>query len=286
MPELPEVETIARTLRSHVVDAAISDARVLRASSLHRLSEPVEKLRGCRIAAVSRRGKLLLFSLDCSKAEDAVIRHRQDLLLLIHLRMTGRLLVHAKPHRPTAYTRCIFDLCKPDGTEYHLFFDDIRAFGLIFVASPASLQQWPFWRQLGPEPLTLAAQDFAERIMSRKAGLKSVLLDQKTLAGIGNIYADESLFAAGLDPRRKANTLSQEQCLHLLQKLKAILEKSIAECGSSIRDYRDANGNVGAFQNNFMVYGRAGQACRICRTKLEKTKVAGRGTVYCPSCQK
>ena len=329
MPELPEVETIARTLRPHVQGCVITNAQVLRASSQHPLSLPLEHLRGCRIAEVGRRGKLLLLQLDAAQAEDVAVRGCKDLRLAVHLRMTGRLMTYAPETAPGPHTRCVFDLYIPasqvgaqkDNDPAHegatftqakdaldkakdaqdqlkamasdvhdgprrLFFDDVRAFGLVLAGTPDIFDRWPFWSELGPEPLTLAPRNFAKSLSGRKSAIKAVLLDQKILAGVGNIYADESLFAAGIDPRRKAADLTRDQMDRLLKALQDVLLLSISQCGSSIRDYKDANGNAGAFQNTFAVYGRGGQPCKKCGRPLEKTKVAGRGTVYCPQCQR
>ncbi|WP_291440621.1 bifunctional DNA-formamidopyrimidine glycosylase/DNA-(apurinic or apyrimidinic site) lyase [Desulfovibrio sp.] len=313
MPELPEVETVARTLRPHVQGRVIADAQVLRATSQHPLSLPLQDLRGCRIVDVTRRGKLLLLLLDAAEAEKACVRGMKDLRLAVHLRMTGRLMTYAAATTPGTHTRCILDLkalpaagaggqvvaehgpagaadlsvseaCSPSG-ERRLFFDDVRAFGTMLAGTPDMFARWPFWRELGPEPLDIAEAAFAGSIAAKKSAIKAVLLDQKVLAGVGNIYADESLFAAGIDPRRKASELTRLQANRLLQCLRDVLLLSISQCGSSIRDYRDADGNVGAFQNTFAVYGRGGQKCKTCGGLLEKAKVAGRSTVFCPQCQ-
>lgn len=285
MPELPEVETVARTLRPHVQGRVITLAKVLRASSLHPLSLALEMLTGCRITDVRRRGKLLLLELDAKQARVGGLRSAQNLRLAVHLRMTGRLMTHPAHTAPGPYTRCVFDLSDADG-ESRLFFDDVRAFGLVLAGTPEVFAQWNFWRELGPEPLDLTEKEFCARLSGKNAALKAVLLDQKVIAGIGNIYADESLFAAGLDPRRKASGLTAAQRGKLLRCLKDVLLLSISQCGSSIRDYRDADGNVGAFQNSFAVYGRGGETCRACGRNLEKARVAGRTTVFCPHCQK
>ncbi len=330
MPELPEVETVARTLRPHVQNRIITDAQVLRATSQHALSMPLRDLRGCRIADVARRGKLLMLLLDAGEAEKTSVRGMNDLRLAVHLRMTGRLMTYAAGTAPGAHTRCILDLkaqpcaagsgqpgkrdesakaagkgsantagndsaktagmhapevcCSP--AESRLFFDDVRAFGTMLAGTPQMFARWPFWRDLGPEPLDMTQAAFAQSIGAKKSAIKAVLLDQKMLAGVGNIYADESLFAAGIDPRRKASALTPLEATRLLQCLKDVLLLSISQCGSSIRDYRDADGNVGAFQNTFAVYGRGGQQCKICGQPLEKVKVGGRSTVFCPHCQR
>ena len=285
MPELPEVETIVRTLRPHVCHRSITSAHVLRTSSVHPLSLPLECLEGCRIADVVRRGKILKFVLDVSDAPKQSLCHGDGLYMLVHLRMTGRLLVRSRDTVPGQYVRCLFVLHGPEGAT-QLFFEAVRAFGQVFVCTSDILAQWSFWRELGPEPLQVSGEDFAARLMKKNAALKAVLLDQKFRAGVGNIYADESLFAARLNPRRKASSLTQEHSVRLLHCLRDVLRSAIKHCGSSIRDYCDANGNVGAFQNTFYVYGRAGQPCRCCGHTLQKLRVAGRSTVYCAVCQK
>ena len=286
MPELPEVETVARTLRPHVQGCVIAGARLLRDSSLHPLSLRPEDLQGCTITDVGRRGKLLLLELDAAQAVSPHVRGATGLRLAVHLRMTGRLMTYPMDTAPGTHTRCVFDLKDAQGQQRRLFFDDVRAFGLLLAGTPQTMQKWSFWRELGPEPLELTEAAFSARLEGKNAAIKAVLLDQKVVAGVGNIYADESLFAAGIDPRRKAASLTAAQRSKLLTCLKDVLLLSISQCGSSIRDYRDANGNVGAFQNSFAVYGLSGQACRACGRALEKIKVAGRATVYCPHCQK
>ena len=279
MPELPEVETVVRTLRPQVLDCCIERVDVFRERSLHPLSLPVERLAGTRISAVRRRGKLALLELEPPAAAAAV---PVPSLLAVHLRMTGRFMVHPEGAAPLKHTRIIFHLRRPDGSRAQLFFDDVRSFGLVFAATPELLDRWDFWCSLGPEPLEMGPGELGPRLHGRRA-IKIALLDQTVLAGIGNIYADESLFRAGIDPRRPAGELSEEERLRIA--LQEVLRESIAQCGSSIRDYRDANGNVGAFQNTFFVYGRGGQACRRCGTELQKSRIGGRATVSCPQCQ-
>lgn len=285
MPELPEVETVVRTLRPHVLDCRITGARLLRAACLHPLSLPPACLTGCRVTAADRRGKLALLRLDTAQAEAQALRATPELVLVAHLRMTGSLLAHPCATAPGPYTRCLLDMRGARGP-FRVFFDDVRAFGQLLVCAPPTLERWPFWRDLGPEPLELDATALAGRLAGRRAALKAVLLDQKTLAGVGNIYADESLFAARLDPRRPADSLAPEEVAALLASLQDVLRRAIDQCGSSIRNYRDANGNAGAFQNSFAVYGRGGKPCPRCGRPLHRLRVAGRGTVCCPRCQR
>lgn len=203
-------------------------------------------------------------------------------LLGVHLKMTGRLFVYGPEVTPNAHTRVVFGL--DDGNR--LFFDDARKFGYVRALSEADLSTWDFWRSLGPEPLEIAVGDFVELFRGRRGRIKALLLDQTVIAGIGNIYADESLFRASIRPDAQAGDLSPDRLRVLHGHLVDVLRESIAECGSSIRDYRDAHGDAGAFQNRFRVYGRAGQPCVACGRALATGKVAGRTTVYCERCQK
>lgn len=285
MPELPEVETVARTLLPHVAGCVFGHATLLKESTLHPLSMPLESLAGMRVDHVWRRGKLLLFNLSPDESCDGSIREPLPENLIVHLRMTGRIFTSDANQEQGKHTRCVFDLKEPGGSLKRLFFDDTRTFGKILVANPQILQQWPFWRELGPEPLELPPNGL-EGLLKGKRAIKAALLDQKVIAGIGNIYADEALFQAGIRPMRESGSLDKKECARLLSALKDILLRSIDQCGSSIRDYRDANGNVGAFQNTFFVYGRGGENCRKCGEPLQKCRVGGRATVFCGNCQK
>ena len=313
MPELPEVETVARTLAPQVCGRRIVRITVLNGGTWQGATEAdkVAVLRPC-IRGVGRRGKLLIlhFGEGALGQGEAVaeipvptsveqwpliysavgIEQGRPALegktpeevtsLAFHLRMTGRLFVYPQGAEPGPHTRVIFDL--DDGRR--LFFDDTRKFGQVRALSQQELDAWKFWRELGPEPLEISPQKFATCFKSRKA-VKSLLLDQNIVAGVGNIYADESLFRAGIRPDAKGDTISVERLEALHKALVEVLLLSIRECGSSIRDYRTARGDVGAFQNSFYVYGRAGEDCRICGTKLESSREAGRATVFCPKCQ-
>ncbi|SBW05472.1 Formamidopyrimidine-DNA glycosylase [uncultured delta proteobacterium] len=285
MPELPEVETIARTLRPQVENRVISAVRILLPKSMAAGEPLLPIVVPARIHAVRRRAKLLL--LDLAAGESPVPTH----LLAFHLKMTGKLFVHGAATEPDKHTRLVFELApdrtSPDhtGPAARLFFDDMRTFGYCRLMRPEDLASWPFWTALGPEPLTLAPEDFSRALGSRKGSIKSLLLDQTVIAGIGNIYADEACFRSGIHPATPGNRLSEAQRAALLHTVQDVLNESIKECGSSIRDYRDANGDAGAFQNSFRVYGRANQACLVCGSKLQKTVIATRTTVFCPRCQ-
>ena len=278
MPELPEVETIARTLAPQIEGRHIDSVTVLLPRAVQAGEHLLPALAGARIAGVRRRAKLLL--LDVLSASNA------PLVLAFHLKMTGSFFVHPQGTAPLKHTRLVFDL----GKDGRLFFDDTRTFGWCRIMQPEALPAWPFWAALGPEPLegdaVALVQHLAGVFAGKKKALKACLLDQNILAGIGNIYADESLFKAGLLPQRPATSLGNKDIAVLVAALRSILTQSIEECGSSIRDYRDAQGNAGAFQNNFSVYGRKGEQCRTCGQVLASGKVAGRGTVWCARCQR
>lgn len=273
MPELPEVETIARTLQPQVLECRVERAILLNPSTLQG-EIGLEGVVGRVVSGVGRRGKLLLlrFAPEAEPVEG----------LAFHLKMTGRLLVHAADTPPAPHTRAVFDL--DDGRR--LFFDDCRKFGYIRVMTRDSMAAWPFWCSLGPEPLEIGASDFVALFAGRRGRIKALLLDQTVIAGIGNIYADESLFRAGIAPASPADAVSVERLHRLHAALREVLLESIAACGSSIRDYRTADGDVGAFQNRFRVYGRSGKPCVSCGAKLHSSRVAGRTTVFCPRCQK
>ena len=285
MPELPEVETVARTLAPHVEGWRVAAVDVRDRRCLHPLGLPLQQLAGLTFGRVHRRGKLLL--LDVQGAEGAA---DVPTVLAVHLHMTGALLPYradakGAPPTPGPHTRCVLTLEGGNDARQWLFFDDIRTFGKMLLANPVILQRWPFWRELGPEPLELQAEAFATRLRGKRA-IKAVLLDQTAIAGIGNIYADESLFAAHIDPRRKADSLTPAETGRLHSALQAVLRQAIEQCGTSFRNYRDANGDAGAFQNQLLVYGQGGKPCPHCGRKLVKATVAGRGTVFCPHCQK
>jgi formamidopyrimidine-DNA glycosylase len=290
MPELPEVETIARTLAPQILGSAVTaftllHPRVLQsgASFLPRLNAGDQD--ALVISRLHRRAKLLLFDLAPAQLSSSS-RDKRELLLAFHLKMTGSFFVHPAAAAPLKHTRLICDLA--DGRR--LFFDDIRTFGYCRIMRPEQLADWPFWASLGPEPLDMPPQELADHfavVFSKgKSSVKAALLKQEIIAGIGNIYADESLFQAGIHPAAAAADLDMERLLPLAKALQRTLRSAIRACGSSIRNYRDALGKAGAFQNTFAVYGRKGEHCPHCRTPLLYTRIAGRGTVYCPACQK
>lgn len=272
MPELPEVETIVRDLRPRLAGRAITALRVLPGNpTLVRGGTPASleaELRGSRIESIGRRGKYLLFALD------------NGCTLAVHLRMTGSLL-HRAPDAPAdAYTRAVLSL--DDGTE--LRFADLRKFGTLHLVAGQSEAPGA----LGPEPLgdDFSPRYLAARARGRTAPAKSFLLNQAIVAGVGNIYADEALFAAGIDPRRPAGELRRRELARLHAAIREVLEAGIRHRGVSFRNYVDAEGNAGANQTHVRVFRRTGQPCDVCATAIERVKLAGRSTHFCPRCQR
>jgi formamidopyrimidine-DNA glycosylase len=274
MPELPEVETVVRMLRPRLEGRMLTGVHV----GPRRLRVPWQRrwnarLIGRRLAHVQRRGKWIVIDLALPESGDA---------LLVHLGMTGRLIL-AEVGAPTApHTHAVFHL---DDGKQELRFLDPRRFGLIrYLAAPerARLQSTA---ALGPEPWQLTTANLAAQLARTRRCLKAVLLDQRVLAGVGNIYADEALFEARLHPGRIARTLARQEVERLRCAVVRVLERAIRKHGSTILTFYYGDDEHGEYQNEFRVYGRQDQPCRRCRTPIAATRLAGRSTHYCPQCQ-
>ncbi|MGD8623277.1 MAG: bifunctional DNA-formamidopyrimidine glycosylase/DNA-(apurinic or apyrimidinic site) lyase [Anaerolineae bacterium] len=270
MPELPEVETVARGLRASLVGRTIGGATVRwpRTIATHTPAAFERQIAGRSVVSVGRRGKYVVLTLD-------------EGYLLIHLKMSGRLRVVPAGEAQDKHTHTLFDL--DDGRQ--LRFRDVRKFGRVHLV--AEMEE--VTGHLGPEPL---ADDFDlerfRRLLARRSGrLKSLLLNQTFLAGLGNIYADESLFAAGLDPRRKADSLTADEEARLYSAIRRVLQEAVSRRGTTLDDggYRDAEGEAGRFQSEIAVYGRRGEPCFKCGTAIERIVLGGRSTHFCPHCQ-
>jgi formamidopyrimidine-DNA glycosylase len=291
MPELPEVETVANG-----VDARVRGQRIVSAWTSGKPqtfkspeAEIVEALTGARIERVRRVGKTIVMDLargaakgkkqvpfgnDRKRSNGKKDIHAQ---FLVHLGMTGRLLV-SQPEVPLPpHTHAVLSLA--DGREVR--FVDPRRFGRLSVVAEAGGYAGP-----GVEPTTISADDFAKLFKGRKLAIKAALLNQSILHGVGNIYADESLFRAGIRPRKAAGRLTRDELDRLHKALQEVLAHAIQLGGSSVSDYVDADGVRGFFQLEHKVYGRAGEDCLDCGTALKKIIVGGRTTVYCPTCQR
>ena len=271
MPELPEVETIARGLAPLLTGRRFTALTVLdRRVFVGSAARFRAAILGRAITGVLRRGKLCLVEIEGGGH------------VAFHLKMTGRLFVTRPDPQPGPHLRVLLTL--DDGRALH--FNDMRRFGSCRGFAPGGLEAWDFYAGLGPEPLELTDAAFDAALGSRAARIKALLLDQRVLAGVGNIYADEALFAAGIRPMTLARDISPAGRKKLLAALKDILHRAIAAGGSTIRDYRTAEGVEGSFQWDFAVYGRGGEACPACKGKLLADKVAGRTSTYCPRCQR
>ena len=274
MPELPEVETVRSSLEPALVGRRF-DAVEIRDPRVTRPVDPTEvaaELTGERVAAVGRRGKYL------------IVRFESGLALLIHLRMTGNL---AHAHNGTgdaaSHVRAVVRL--DDGSD--VVYRDVRRFGTWLVLRAGEVDDYLATR-LGLEPLGagFTARDLARRLAGRRAPVKAALLDQRTLAGVGNIYADEALWRARIDPRRPAGELGGGEIRALHRGIRRALEAGIARQGATLRNYRTPDGGSGRMQHEFKVYGRTGEPCPRCKTPIEKTRLGGRGTCFCPGCQR
>jgi len=282
MPELPEVETVARG-----VHARVSGDRIVEAwFSSHRepFKNPAARqargLAGCLILAVHRTGKHIVCELSAAGAQAAEAQSAPPAAQwIVHLGMTGRLLVTTPSAHLARHTHARLSLAS--GRE--LRFVDPRRFGRLEFRDLARREAFS---GPGAEPLSIGPADFANLFRGRRLAIKAALLNQKLLAGVGNIYADESLFRAGIRPRRAAGRLTRADLEKLRGALRQVLEHAIRLGGSSVSDYVDADGVRGFFQLEHCVYQRTGEPCRKCRTPIRRIVVGGRSTHYCPRCQK
>ena len=285
MPELPEVENVIRSLRPGLVGRRILDVELpplgrngRGGTILQRiLTDPPEEFRnrllGGRVEAIRRHGKNLLITI-CPDGSDS-----GKLCLLVHLGMTGRLQFEGSPEPRRPHTHLIFSL---DAPGRWLHYSDSRRFGkLRLTGEPAAELQ-----QLGPDPLEISGKEFYARLHRRRAMLKSLLLDQRFLRGLGNIYADESLFRAGIHPAALGARLSHEQALRLYRAIRSTLRDAIELGGSSISSYVNAAGRPGRFQQVHQVYQRTGERCFRCGSPIRRCVIASRSTHYCPGCQR
>lgn len=281
MPELPEVETIARGLHKRVAGDTIQSVWLGEKPEplKSRPEDIVGVLENSRIVQVRRIGKHIVFDLERPTGK----HHRTTLLgqWIVHLGMTGRMQVTDPEVEIARHTHAIVKLTS--GREVR--FVDARRFGRLAVASRTA-EVGDGFRAPGDEPLESQAERFVELFRGRKTSIKSALLNQKLLSGVGNIYADESLFRAGIRPRRRAASLTRDQLRRLHSAVQEVLREAIALGGSSVSDYVDADGEEGFFQLQHRVYGREGESCLVCHAAVKRVVIAGRSSHYCPNCQK
>ncbi|AST97019.1 DNA-formamidopyrimidine glycosylase [Shouchella clausii] len=273
MPELPEVETVRRTLLQLVKNKTIADVDV---GWPKMIKEPddverfVQLLKGQTIEDIGRRGKFLLFVLN-------------DYVLVSHLRMEGRYGLYQPTDEKTKHTHVVFSFT--DGSE--LRYADVRKFGTMHLFAKGAEHVAMPLAQLGVEPFSeqFTVELLEQAYAKTTRAIKTALLDQKTVVGLGNIYVDEALFRSGIHPERTASSLSKEEYQNLHKEIKRTLKEAIEAGGSSIKSYVNGQGEIGMFQQQLHVYGRKQQPCHHCDTVIEKIVVGGRGTHYCPNCQ-
>jgi formamidopyrimidine-DNA glycosylase len=271
MPELPEVETVCRGLRPKLEDRVIAGVAQRRADL--RFPFPADfaaRLEGRRIEDIARRAKFILATLD------------DGWTLMVHLGMSGRMLIHDGDVPPPGRHDHV-DIVTDEGATVR--YNDVRRFGFMDLVESAALFSHPMLKDLGPEPLSnsFSAELLGAALEGRRTPIKAALLDQKTVAGLGNIYVCEALFRAGISPRRSAHTIRGKRAARLVPEIKAVLEAAITAGGSSLRDYVRASGELGYFQHNWRAYGREGEACGQagCTGVIQRITQSGRSTFYC-----
>ena len=283
MPELPEVETVRRGLEPVMTDTVIESAQVNRPDLRWPLPANMsERLTGQRVVGLRRRSKYILCDLEGGET------------LLIHLGMSGRMLISgaqlgafAHPHpAPEKHDHVVLNMV--GGAR--ITFNDARRFGAMDLAQTSEVDSHKWLAGLGPEPLGNAFSEdhLLARLKGRKMPIKSALLDQKIVAGLGNIYVCETLYRAGIHPARQAGAISERRVRSMVPIIRQVLEEAIAAGGSSLRDFRQADGELGYFQHNFDVYGREGMTCKTqeCQAEIRRIVQSGRSSFYCPTCQR
>jgi formamidopyrimidine-DNA glycosylase len=269
MPELPEVETIVRDLRQYIVGRAIKGARFANKTVWRQGAPPGKALAGAVIEKIDRRGKNIL------------IRLSNNRVMITHLGMTGRLTYNRLEDEIKRHTHLLLDLDLGQ-----IRFNDPRRFGYLDLVNSREVNRLDYISALGPDALSIPRQEFIELIRSKRRIIKSLLLDQSVLAGMGNIYSDEALFMAGIHPRRVSATLSKERAGRLHEAMITVLNRAIGARGSSMNDYVDARGEKGSFQNQHQVYGREGKPCKRCGRRIKREVIGSRSAHFCAGCQK
>lgn len=273
MPELPEVETVKETLKRKVLGKTIDNVKVLYPNIIENMDSKdfCEKLKKQTIKDITRRGKWLIFHLD-------------DYCLLSHLRMEGKYFLKSWDDEITRHQHVVFNFTDKTSLRYN----DTRKFGRMYLVLKDKLEEAKPIQELGLEPWDekLDYKYLEEKYKSKRLPIKTVILDQGIITGIGNIYADEILFLSKINPYTPCNLLKKKDLENIIANTRTTLEKAISEGGTTIRSYTSDEGITGLFQNNLFVHCREKEECLVCKTKIEKTRIGGRGTYYCPKCQR
>lgn len=270
MPELPEVQTVAKTLKNMILNDQITDVEILWDNIIDKISieDFKERIKNQTIHDIKTHGKIIMFVLD-------------DYILFTHLRMEGKYYVD-DVYTKDKHSHVIFKLKSNRYLRYH----DVRKFGKISLIEKEEYLNHPFLLKVGPEPFDISVEQLHNKLMNKNIEIKAALLDQSIMAGLGNIYVDEVLFRCGINPNTKANQISKKQAQAIIDNSIIVLNKAIELGGTTIRSYTSSLGVSGKFQNQLLVHTKEGEACPNCQTKIIKTKVKGRGTYLCPNCQK
>ena len=273
MPELPEVETVKETLRNLVLHKRIKNVIVFYPNIIANpaLKEFMEEIKGEVICDIQRRGKWLIFELN-------------NYYLLSHLRMEGKYIIRKNKDEYEKHEHVIFSF--DDNTE--LRYKDTRKFGRMHLVKKEDIKDYKIMQEIGYEPWdsNLTGQYLLEKYKNRKLPIKTALLDQSIIAGIGNIYADEILFLCHINPLKECGKINREEAMNIILYTKKILEKAIESGGTTIRSYESGEGVHGRFQQELLIHNKAHSLCPTCSAEIMKTTVGGRGTYYCPICQK
>ena len=273
MPELPEVETIRLGLEKHLLGHKIEAVEIIHSKIFQ--GDP-QKIIGAKFIKTRRLGKVLILDLD------------NNFSLVIHVKMTGQL-IYSKSYIPHKHTHVIFKLKSKNSKvkgDAQLFYNDIRKFGWIRIVPTNEVLEMKFLKELGPEPLFgLTINVFQKIISNKSAPIKTLIMDQTKIGGVGNIYANDALFLAGIHPSRKAATLSKNEINKLFKALENVLRKGIKYGGSSENTYLNALGERGSYQEHSLVYGKKGKNCPKCKSPIQVIRLGGRGTFFCPRCQ-
>ncbi len=282
MPELPEVETVVRGLRSTILNKTIARVKTNAPPASIVVSDSFKNrgiasiLKGKKILEINRRGKNILISLS------------DEITLWAHLKMTGHFFYKEASEPIEKHDLVIIDFIddKNNTRPYHLRFNDYRRFGRIRLYYNDELWEQKGLKTLGEEPLLMKADDFISLCKKNRRMIKPALLDQSFIAGIGNIYADEALYASGIHPQRITSTLSKKKLTELHGHIQRLLKKAISLMGTSVDTYSGVNGKPGGFQKYLLAYGREGEPCSKCGTEIKREKIGSRSAHYCPRCQK
>tara|TARA_Y100001960_G_C14766091_1_gene877058 strand:- start:525 stop:1352 length:828 start_codon:yes stop_codon:yes gene_type:complete len=275
MPELPEVETVKSGLEKHFLNKTIAKVTHSDKKLRHPLPQNiVETLKGAKIKQFYRRAKVLFIHLDNGYS------------LIFHLGMTGKIVFDISTVAEHLHKHNHFNVYFDDGS--YFIFNDIRRFGYVDLCKTDEIEQLSYIKSLAPEPLTDAfnVNYLFDKFKNKNTAIKQAIMDNELVVGVGNIYACESLFKAKIHPKTPAKQVSKKRLEVLVAEIKATLIRAIEKGGSTLNDYVQADGSLGYFQHEFFTYGRAGEDCHVCGTKIEKITLGQRSTFFCPKCQK